>query len=83
MATNTYIDIPSNLFRKITPFGNGGIDDFSFKSESSERIFIIPSSLKKTFALTMVNDISLKDKSIYFDDILNPLNFHFHKLDNN
>lgn len=73
MAENPYIDIPNNLFRKITPFGNGGIDDFSFKSESSERIFIIPSSLKTTFALTMVNDISLKDKSIYFDDILNQI----------
>lgn len=71
MATNPYIDIPNNLFQKITPFGNGGIDDFSFKNESnSQRIFITPSSLEKTFALTMSNDISFSDKFIRFDDIL-------------
>jgi hypothetical protein len=34
METNPYIDIPDNLFNKITPFGNGKIDDFSFKSGS-------------------------------------------------
>jgi hypothetical protein len=72
MATNPYIDIPNNLFQKITPFGNGGIDDFSFRPEpnSSQRIFITPSSLEKTFALTMSNDISFSDKFIRFDDIL-------------
>lgn len=74
MATNPYIDIPNNLFQKITPFGNGGIDDFSFKNESnSKRIFITPSSLEKTFALTMSNDISFSDKFIKFNDILNQI----------
>ena len=77
MATNPYIDIPKNLFQKITPFGNGDIDDFSFKNESnstnSNRIFITPSSLEKTFALTMSNDISFSDKFIKFDDILNQI----------
>jgi hypothetical protein len=74
MATNPYIDIPNNLFQKITPFGNGGIDDFSFKNESnSKRIFITPSSLEKTFALTMSDDISFSDKFINFNDILNQI----------
>ena len=74
MATNPYIDIPNNLFQKITPFGNGDKDDFSFKNESnSKRIFITPSSLEKTFALTMSNDISFSDNFISFNDILNQI----------
>lgn len=76
MTTNHYIDIPNNLFQKIIPFGDGGIDDFSFKKESeskSKRIFITPSSLEKTFALTMSNDISFSDEFIKFNDILNKI----------
>lgn len=70
METNPYIDIPDNLFNKITPFGNGKVDDFSFKSGSQCRINIVPSSLKYQSDASM---ISKDDEYITFSDIINKL----------